>query len=240
MSLRADFLNTILAILATPLRVEPAAPMKSIAGLAVPDSKLANEATAVASASLPVEIYRHSLRTYLFAEAIAKTTNVDHDVEALYVASILHDVGLSPTYMSESNRFEVDGANAAREFLRKRGITGLRADLVWDAIGLHDSSLAKWKQPEVRLVNQGVNADFGAYQDVLSKESIVAILREAPRDGFVPVFLNAVAVIGKKKPHATGTCFVTDVAYRMVPGFHLENFCDEVATDPFASYTKTP
>ena len=65
--------------------------------------------------------------------------------------------------MSKDYRFEVDGANLARRILRKHKVTGLRADLVWDAITLHDSDLAAWKQPEVRLVNQGVDADFGAY-----------------------------------------------------------------------------
>jgi hypothetical protein len=134
-----------------------------VAGIGIPDSPLARDATAAARESLPPEIFNHSLRTFLFAELVSKARKIDHDVECVYVASILHDTGLSSAHMSERNRFEVDGANLAREILEKHGVTGQRADLVWDAIALHDSSLARWKGPEVRLVSNGVNADFGAF-----------------------------------------------------------------------------
>lgn len=233
---RSDFLNGMTGITAAvPLGAAVAVPLRSVAGLAVPDSPLAREATAAARDSLPPEIFNHSLRTFLFAELVSKLRKIDHDVEATYVASILHDTGLSSAHMSDSNRFEVDGANLAREILAKHGVTGQRADVVWDAIALHDSSLARWKGPEVRLVSAGVNADFGAFLNEFDKGEVRAVLAAAPRTNFIPAFLAAVAVIGKKKPQATGTCFVTDVAIRMVPGFHLDNFVDAVSgPDPFA------
>ena len=234
---RNDFLNGLALIFGASGTAGGARPpTKNIAGLVVPDSTLAREATAIATASLPPEIYNHSLRTYLFAELLANAQHIDHDVEAVYVAAILHDTGLSDAHMSERNRFEVDGALVARRLLSSHTITGERAELVWDAITLHDSSLARWKQAEVRLVSQGVNADFGAGLDTLERSDVIAILKAAPRTNFVPVFLDHVAAVAKKKPFATGNCFVTDVAYRMVPGFHLENFVDAVKDDPFASY----
>jgi HD domain len=234
---RSDFLNTFGAIAATALVGAAPAPA-SIAGIAIPDSTLAKEATALAQAAEPVEIFNHSLRTFLFAELIAKATNVQHDTEAVYVASILHDAGLTPAYMSAHDRFEVDGANLARQVLSRHGIAGTRADLVWDAVSLHDNGgIARWKQPEVMLVNAGVGADFGGHLDVMQRADVIAVLGAAPRTGFVPVFLDAVATVVKKKPLATGGSFVTDVGYRMVPGFHLDNFCDDVKDDPFAGYT---
>jgi hypothetical protein len=87
------------------------------------------------------------------------------------------------------------------------------------------------------LVNAGVSADFGGYLDLMQRGDVVAVLARAPRTRFIPVFLEAVAGVAKRKPHATGNCFVTDVAYRMVPGFHLENFCDAVREDPFAAFS---
>ncbi len=112
-----------------------------------------------------------------------------------------------------------------------------RARLIWDAIALHDQGgIARWKAPEVMLVNAGVSADFGAYLQLMNRDNIIAILSTAPRTDFVPVFLDAVAAVARRKPQATGNCFVTDVGYRMVPGFHLENFCDAVLEDPFAAY----
>jgi len=232
---RSDFLNACSAIAATTLA--GAAPASAIAGIKVPDTALAREATSAALAAEPVEIFNHSLRSFLFAELIARAKGLTHDGEAVYVAAILHDAGLSPAHMSESERFEVDGANFARGLLQRFGVTGPRADLVWDAISLHDSGgIARWKAPEVMLVNAGVAADFGGYLGLLQRDDVRAVLSAAPRTRFVPVFLDAVAAVAKRKPNATGNCFVTDVAYRMVPGFHLENFCDAVKTDPFAGY----
>ena len=210
---------------------------KSIAGVTLPDTPLALEATTTALAAEPSEIFHHSLRTFLFAELIARANDIEHDAESVYVASILHDMGLSATYMSESHRFEVDGANLARDLAKRHGLGATRAETIWDAIALHDQGgLARWKASEVALVNAGVSADFGASLGALAHDDVVAVFKAAPRGNFIPAFLQAVAAVAARKPQATGNCFVVDVGYRMVPGFHLENFCDEVKTDPFAGY----
>ena len=228
---RLDFLNAY-SVVATALVGEVPT---SMSGLRLPDTPLAREATLIARAAEPLEIFNHSLRTFLFAELIATAKLIPHDVEAVYVAAILHDTGLTSTHMSEDQRFEVDGANVAREVVARHGIAGPRADLIWDAIALHDQGgIARWKAPEVMLVNAGVAADFGGYLKLLKRKDVVGVLTAAPRTGFIPVFLEAVAAVAKRKPEATGNCFVTDVGYRMVPGFHLENFCDTVLEDPFA------
>src|SRR5580700_10629188 len=209
---RSDFLGACSAIAATTLVGE--APPPAIAGITIPDTPLAKEATATARSALPQEIFNHSLRTFLFAELIAGAKGVPHDAEAVYVA-----------------------ANLARRILNRHSVVGARADLIWDAISLHDAGgIARWKAAEVMLVNAGVSADFGAYLSLLPKSDVIAVLSTAPRTGFIPVFLEAVASVARRKPYATGNCFVTDVAVRMVPGFHLENFCDEVKEDPFADY----
>ena len=209
--------------------------MERIAGIALPDTPLAREAESMAKGSLPAEIFNHSLRTFLFAELVAEASKIDHDAELLFVSAILHDTGLSAQHMSERNRFEIDGANLARELLQRHG-DATRGEIAWDAIALHDSSFARWKGPEVRLVSEGVNVDFGAHLDTLNHDRIRAVLRAAPRTNFIPSFLDHVAALVKKKPFATGVCFVTDVAYRLVPGFHVDNFVDAVrADDPFAS-----
>jgi hypothetical protein len=231
---RAEFLN---ACCATASGTLFGAVPRTVAGLEIPDTVLAREATETARACEPTEIFNHSLRAFLFAELIAKSKALSHDVEAVYVAAILHDTGLTPAHMSHSQRFEVDGANLARKILASHDVGKSRADLIWDAISLHDQGdIARWKATEVALVNAGVAADFGAYLDRMERSDIIAVLHTAPRNGFIPVFLNAVANVAKQKPQATGNSFVTDVGYRMVPGFHLANFCDEVKQDPFAPY----
>ena len=248
---RSTFLLTAAAVL-TPLVAQakaadgppdaaaqsPEIPMKTIAGIAVPDTDLANEATSIAKTSLPPEIFNHSLRTYLFAKLIATAKKIDHDAEIVYVASILHDSGMSAAHMSDTRPFEVDGAFVARDLLAKHGVSDARMDAAWDAIALHDNSpIAVHKQPEVRLVNAGVGADFGGFFDVLTKQQILDVLAAAPRAKFLDVFLDACTALAKKKPLASYHSFVADVGYKRVPGFSLPNFADEVASgDPFAPY----
>jgi len=210
----------------------------TVAGVVIPDTPLARDAGTIARNAEGDELFNHSLRTFFFAELIAQARCVPHDSEVVYVASIMHDLGLTARYMSANNRFEVDGANAARDLMQQHGLKDAAIDAVWDAIALHDNGgIARWKRPEVALVNAGVAADFGAQLEILTPNDIRDVLQRAPRDGFIEAFLPAVATVAAKKPNATGTCFVTDVGYRMVPHFHPANFCDEVkSNNPFAQY----
>ncbi len=237
---RINFINTTFLAVPFPIALASgaqAAP-NAIAGVDIPRTALAVEAANISRSALPPAIFNHCVRTFVFAELIARAKGLDHDAELVYVASVLHDTGLSPAHMSEKERFEVDGARVAKALLEKHAVPAARRELVWDAITLHDSGgLARWKAPEVALVNAGVVADFGGSQDVLGRADIVALLQAVPRTGFIAEFLPAVAEVAKRKPNATGNCFVTDVGYRLVPGFQLDNFCDEVKTDPFAGYS---
>lgn len=235
---RTAFVNGLLALSLTPAFDMVSMGSTTIAGVTIPDSALAREATNIARAAEPAEIFDHSLRTYLFAELIAKAKGLPHDCELVYVASILHDTGMSSRYMSARNPFEVDGASVARKLLNQHGISGPRSDLAWDAIALHDNSgIAQHKQAEVLLVNAGVSADFGGYLELLKRADIIAVLDAAPRTNFVDVFLKTTAVLAARKPLAAAHSFVADVGYCKVPGFHVPSFCDAVKTDPFADYT---
>src|SRR5579864_5892989 len=171
---RADFLNAVFAIATTvSLDAPPSTKWKTVDGVKVPDTALAQGATAIASAAEPVAIFNHSLRTYLFAEIIAAAKNLSHDAELVYVASILHDTGLCAQYMSDSDPFEVDGANVAAQFLAKSNTSADRVATVWDAIALHDNSgIASHKQAEVRLVNAGVGADFGGFGELIGHDQL--------------------------------------------------------------------
>lgn len=238
---RSTFLSAAIAVAAAvPRGAAAVTASKQIAGVKIPDTALAKEATGIARAAEPVEIFNHSLRTYLFAELVAKAKNVDHDAEVVYVASILHDTGLSAKYMSAKFPFEVDGANVAGELLKKHGVTNDRSNLSWDAIALHDNGgIAQHKQPEVMLVNSGVNADFGAYQDIIARADIQRVLDAAPRTHFVDVFLDAVTAVARRKPFACAHSFVADVGYCKVPGFRLASFCDGVHDNPFSGYRQS-
>ena len=73
---------------------------------------------------------------------------------------MFHDLGLTRQYRSATERFEVDSANAARDFLRHHGIDEAAIDIVWDAIALHTTpGIPQHKKPEVALVTAGVEMD---------------------------------------------------------------------------------
>src|SRR4051812_11494163 len=58
--------------------------------------------------------------------------------ELLYIGAMFHDIGGSSRGIAASTAvlFDVDGANAARDFLREHGVSGDALRTVWDAIAL--------------------------------------------------------------------------------------------------------
>src|SRR4051812_44169538 len=95
----------------------------TVEGVAIPDSKLAREITDfVREAELPL-LFHHFSRVYYFGALAGKRRSLKFDAELLYAGAMFHDMGLTPRHSSLDERFEVDGANAARDFLRGHGIS---------------------------------------------------------------------------------------------------------------------
>src|SRR5262245_59103855 len=92
-----------------------------LAGIEVPDTLLVARAIEYARASSEAFLFNHVMRSWLFATALAEHEPESCDVEILAVATLLHDVGLAKAFAGPL-RFEVEGANAAREFARKEGV----------------------------------------------------------------------------------------------------------------------
>src|SRR5437016_10723456 len=109
----------------------------SISGATVPDSKLAREATELVRDTESTLLFNHSTRVYYFGSLAGKRRRLQFDPELLYVGAMFHDMGLTPQYSSKADRFEVDGANSARDFLRRHKISQQEIDTVWTAIALH-------------------------------------------------------------------------------------------------------
>lgn len=82
------------------------------------------------------------------------------DSELLYIAAMFHDIGLTPTYRSSQLRFEVDGANAARDYLRAQGISASEIERVWLAIALHTTpGIPEHLHPGIALLQAGAGMD---------------------------------------------------------------------------------
>ena len=107
-----------------------------LAGVKVVDTPLVRDSMELARSSSEPFLFNHVMRSWLFSVVIAEGAKPAPDPEILAVSTILHDLGLTDRYWAQE-RFEVDSANAARSFLKERGIPAHQIQLVWDAIALH-------------------------------------------------------------------------------------------------------
>ena len=205
-----------------------------IAGIRIPDSKLAREATDLLREHGTPLLYAHSLRVFLFGSLRGRHRGLQVDHELLYVGAVFHDFGLTPKYRSRDHRFEVDGANAAREFLRANGIGEESAGVVWDAIALHTTPEIPWhKRPEIALLNGGAAADvIGDGLDEIPVGDRDAVLAAYPRVDFACGIVRAfVDGLADRPATAFGT-FNADLLERGLPGYRRPNFCDLIAANP--------
>src|ERR1700691_560437 len=205
------------------------------AGIKVPDTALVRDAIDLSRSVLEPFLFNHVMRSWLFGIVLAESAVIAPDAELLAVAAILHDLGLTERYNGE-NRFEVDGANAAREFLEESGISAQQTQLVWDAIALHTTpTLALHKEPEVVMTHSGIAVDvLGAGLDRISGEKQGAILAEFPRLALKNRLKDCLCNIVRRKPATTFDNIVRDFGVRYVEGYTSPNFADVVANAPFS------
>src|ERR1700742_2936141 len=162
---------------------------------AIPDSRIARDATELIRSVESDLLYFHSLRVYSWGAMRGALRGLRYDPELLYIGAMFHDIGLVEGHRSEQDRFEVDGANAAREFLRGHGVTGDALRIVWDAIALHTTpGIPEHKEPEVALVTAGVEFDvLGLGYDDIPAQDREAVLAAYPRVDFKESIIQAFA-----------------------------------------------
>jgi hypothetical protein len=199
-----------------------------IHGVSIPDSRLAHEITEFVRDTAPPLLFHHSSRVYYFGALAGMRRNLPCDPELLYAGAMFHDIGLVPRHSSAHERFEVDGANAARDFLRARGITTADVDTVWTAIALHTTpGIPQHMHPVVALVTAGVEMDvLGLTYTQYSDAERGAVVREHPRgdrfkESIIQAFYNGI----KHKPETTFGNVKADVLADKDPDFKRGNFC---------------
>src|ERR1700742_4076116 len=151
--------------------------------LAIPDSLLAKEATEILREHSTDLLFNHSIRVYLFAAEQGRQQELRFDAELLYVAAAFHDLGLITKFSSQSERFEVDGANAARQFLTAHNVPEEEVQTVWEAIALHTTpGITQYMRPEIALLYSGVGLDvLGKDFDQFPSELRDEIVSRYPR-----------------------------------------------------------
>ncbi|MTV14076.1 MULTISPECIES: HD domain-containing protein [Bradyrhizobium] len=200
----------------------------------IPDSVLAKEATDVLRENSTDLLFNHSIRVYLFAAEQGHQRKLSFDPELLYVAAAFHDLGLIKKFSSPDERFEVDGANAARQFLSTHNIPEDQVQTVWEAIALHTTpGIPKYMRPEVALLNSGVLLDvIGVGFDQFPADVLQEIIAKYPRTNFKNGFIQEYFAGFAHKPATTYGTVNAAVCERFIPGFKSPNACDLIAASP--------
>jgi HD superfamily phosphodiesterase len=201
---------------------------ETIAGIRIPDSVLAREATELVRDVASPLLFDHSRRVFLFGALRGK--DLEYDAELLYVGALFHDLGLTERYRRADQRFEIDGADEARRFLHQHGVTGEAADRVWTAIALHTTPEIPLHLPaEIALVTRGVELDvLGLGYDVITDAERDAVVAAHPRPDFKNRILGAFTEGIQDRPATTFGNVKSDVLEHFVPGFHHTDFVDVI------------
>jgi hypothetical protein len=209
---------------------------RQIAGITIPDSALAREATELIRDAEPDLLFDHSLRVYVWGSLQGKHRGLTWSPELLYVGAMFHDLGLNEGHRSDDLRFEVDSANAARDFLRRHGIADEQVRIVWDSIALHTTpGIPEHKEPEVALVTAGVEFDvLGIGYDDVAAEARDQVVAELPRVDFEERIIQAFYDGFAFKPETTFGTVNADVLADKDAGFQRRDFCTVIRTSPHA------
>jgi hypothetical protein len=201
-----------------------------ISSIKIPDSKIAREAAELVRQHENEMLFNHSVRVFAFGALKGIRQNLKFDSELLYVAALFHDLGLIDAYHTETKRFEVDGADAAREFLKSHGIPEPKADLVWEAIALHSTpGIPAYMRPEIALTNAGVLMDvIGIGYDDYTPEQRDKVIAAFPRGDFKNDFIEMQTRSALKKPETTLGTVNVDYITAVDPKFSRPDVCARI------------
>lgn len=202
-----------------------------VAGIAIPDTALVRETTEFIRDVEDDLLFDHSRRVFFFGALQGQRRGLAPDLELLYVGAMFHDLGLTERYRSTSAlRFEVDGANAAREFLLGRGVAEADARKVWLSIALHTTpGVPEFLDPEIALVTAGVETDvLGIGRDDLPPEKLAAVVVAHPRPDFKRRILHAFTEGVKHRPDSTFGTVNADVLAHYDPSFVRGDFVETI------------
>lgn len=201
----------------------------NIAGIELPDTALVRETTEYIRDVEDDLLFHHSRRVFYFGALQGLRRGLQPDLELLYVGAMFHDIGLTEGYRTTSKlRFEVDGANAARDFLLQRGVDEAAARKVWLGIALHTTpGIPEFLDPEIALVTAGVETDvLGIGRDDLTPDVLAAVTAAHPRPDFKNRILRAFTDGVQQRPGSTFGTVNADVLAHFDDSFVREDFAE--------------
>lgn len=193
-----DRLAQLAAALALQIRLLPAQlrwklglapdqrPAIELADLRSPDTAAAKAAEDRCREVSPPYLVNHCLRAYLWGRILAAQTGLKPDDELFYVASLLHDLGLTERYANTPPAlpcFAVRGATAARDMMHELGWSAARQRALAEAITLHlNVQVGLEHGVEAHLLNAGTALDVtGLRYWELSPATVRDVVGRLPR-----------------------------------------------------------
>ncbi|MDI2128370.1 HD domain-containing protein [Yinghuangia seranimata] len=186
-----------------------AAPKGSADLIALPATPLAEAVVALIRPVQTPSVFNHSVRSYLFARLVAGRLGLsagsDYNDDLLFSACAMHDLGIA-TDGPHRQRFEVEGADRAAEFLVERGVPASEADQVWQAIALHTSpGIAERRGTLCALVREGIALDFGGptgtgHVEAVTDEQAGAVHDAYPRLDMIRSLTDSIVAQAAKNP----------------------------------------
>ncbi|MGI8330634.1 HD domain-containing protein [Actinomadura scrupuli] len=207
----------------------------SAAGVSVPDTRLAAEATDLVREQTSDLVFHHSRRVFWFGSLQGRARGLSWDPELLYIGAMFHDLGLNEPFRAGGRRFEVDGADEARRFLQGHGVPEDSVRRVWTAIALHTTpGIPQYMEPEVALVTAGVEYDvLGIGYDDIDAAARAEITALHPRPDFKRQILRAFTEGIAPRPETTFGNVKADVLEHFVPGFRRGDFVEVIENSPW-------
>lgn len=218
----------------SPVVKQSADAPSGLSGLAAPNSPLIDRAIAYSRQQYDPCLFNHVIRSWLFAVRIARTRRAQVDDEVIAISVLMHDLGLTPAFAGP-DRFEVEGANAARAFALQHGVDRRRGQLIWDSVALHAiPSIHAHKEPEVALCGAGVGVDHeGRGLEQIPADELCVILDAFPRLDLKRVLKSCFCQLAQTKPAASHEGLVREFASRFVAGYRSASAADAILSAPF-------
>ncbi len=171
-------------------------------------------ATAAASLNLsasPDYLASHSFRAFAWAAWFGRRDAIAFDAGTLWVASVLHDIGLTEVARAAAC-FEVDGAEAAGAFLQRHHESEDTIEIVKRAIVLHmQPAVSPDEGPIAFLLDAGVSCDVsGRRYEELDAGFRDSVLERFPRLDFKRKFTALIAAEADRKPDCMAATYMTE------------------------------
>jgi hypothetical protein len=201
----------------------------------VPDSQLTREATGLLREFSTPLLFNHSHRVFFWANEMGHQTGQKFDVELLFICAAFHDLGLLKKFSSATDRFEVDSANAVRQFLEHHHVPNARIQTAWDSIALHTTpGIAAYKPLEVELLYNGVALDvlgigYATFPEQVRTKVVAAYPRVNFKQDIAKAFLGGFE-------HKTETTVFTcneDICTHLIQGYKRTDFYETIQNSPF-------